>query len=185
MSGKKTVYWSPRHWIYFKATGSILCLYFFVTPVQFPCSFLCTLFLSCIPSPSICLSSYFWLFASNSRKLELLIQKAELFSISLEDRLELSRVDCSLIVYTAISRKVVGKSARDNPDRYCGWFWVRCSSKKFERMAREAMDVCLRVLKERNKRNFDSYCLEQCIDHIPHYLSGSSGAHFCRQPFSK
>ena len=23
---------------------------------------------------------------------------------------------------TAISRKVVGKSARDNPERYCGWF---------------------------------------------------------------
>ena len=179
MSGKKTVYWSPRHWIYFKATESILCLYFFVTPVQIPCSFLCTLFLSCIPSPSICLFSYFWLFAI------LPIQKAELFSISLEDRLELSRVDCSLTVYTAISRKVVGKSARDNPERYCGWFWVRCSSKKFERMAREAMDVCLRVLKESNKRNFDSYCLEQCIDHIPHYLSGSSGPHFCRQPFSK
>ena len=25
-------------------------------------------------------------------------------------------------LYTAISRKVVGKSARDNPERYCGWF---------------------------------------------------------------
>ena len=24
--------------------------------------------------------------------------------------------------YTAVSRKVVGKSARDNPERYCGWF---------------------------------------------------------------
>ena len=24
--------------------------------------------------------------------------------------------------YTAVSRKVVGKSARDNPKRYCGWF---------------------------------------------------------------
>ena len=23
---------------------------------------------------------------------------------------------------TAVSRKVVGKSARDNPERYCGWF---------------------------------------------------------------
>ena len=26
------------------------------------------------------------------------------------------------LLYTAISRKVVGKSARDNPERYCGWF---------------------------------------------------------------
>ena len=25
-------------------------------------------------------------------------------------------------VYTAISRTVVGKSARDNPERHCGWF---------------------------------------------------------------
>ena len=44
-------------------------------------------------------------------------------------------------LYTAISRKFVGKSARDNLERHCGWFWVQCSSKKFERMAQEAMDV--------------------------------------------
>ena len=31
--------------------------------------------------------------------------------------------------HTAISRKVVGKGARDNPERYCGWFWVHCSWK--------------------------------------------------------
>ena len=37
-------------------------------------------------------------------------------------------------MYTAVSRKVVGKSARDNPERYCGWFLIHCSSKKFERM---------------------------------------------------
>ena len=36
--------------------------------------------------------------------------------------------------YTAISRKVVWKSARDNPERHCGWFWVHCSSEKFERI---------------------------------------------------
>ena len=53
-------------------------------------------------------------------------------------------------VYTAVSRKVVGKSARDNPERYCGWFLVHCFSKKFQRMAREATDICLRVLKEGN-----------------------------------
>ena len=40
-------------------------------------------------------------------------------------------------------------------------------------MAREAMDICLRVLKERNKSRFDS-----CSDHIPYYLSGLSPAHF-------
>ena len=42
------------------------------------------------------------------------------------------------IVYTAVSRKVVGKSARDNLERYCGWFLVHCFSKKFQRMSREA-----------------------------------------------
>ena len=52
--------------------------------------------------------------------------------------------------YTAISRKVVGKSARDSPERYCGWFWVHRSSNKFERMVREATEVCLRMLKESN-----------------------------------
>ena len=88
--------------------------------------------------------------------------------------------------YTAISRKVVGKSARDNPERYCGWFWVHSSSKKFERIAREAMGVCLWVLKESMKSRFDSKSVrEQCIDHIPYYLSGLSRAHFWRQPFSK
>ena len=29
----------------------------------------------------------------------------------------------NLSLYTAISRKVVGKSARDNPERHSGWFW--------------------------------------------------------------
>ena len=55
-------------------------------------------------------------------------------------------------LYTAVSRKVVEKSARDNPERYYGWFWVHYSSKKFKRMAREAMDVRLQVLNESNKK---------------------------------
>ena len=95
-------------------------------------------------------------------------------------------VQSCCFAYTAISRKVVGKSARDNPERYCGWLWGHCSSKKFERMVREATDICLRVLKESNKSRFDSFSrYEQCINHIPYYLSGLSSAHFFRQPFSK
>ena len=72
--------------------------------------------------------------------------------------------------YKAVSRKVVGKSARNNPERYCGWFWVHCSSKKFERMAREAMDVCLRVLKESNKSRFDSYSVRNSVLIISHII---------------
>ena len=48
------------------------------------------------------------------------------------------------------------------------------------------MDVCLRVLKKNNKSRFDSYSVrEQCIDHIPYYLSGLSRPHFVRTTFLK
>ena len=44
--------------------------------------------------------------------------------------------------------------------------------------------MCLRVLKESNKSRSDSYSRqEQCVDHIPYYLSGLSRAYFLRQPF--
>ena len=69
---------------------------------------------------------------------------------------------------SAISRKIVGKSARDNTDRYCGWFSVHFSLKIFERMALEAMDVCLRVLKESNKSKFDSYSVINSVSSISH-----------------
>ena len=46
------------------------------------------------------------------------------------------------------------------------------------------MDVCLRVLKESSKSRFDSYSRqEQCIEHIPYYLSGLSRAHFFQANF--
>ena len=66
-----------------------------------------------------------------------------------------------IYICTTISRKVIGESARDNPERYCGWFWVHCSSKKFKRMAREAIDICLWELKESNNRRFDSYTVSE------------------------
>ena len=73
------------------------------------------------------------------------------------------------LTYTAISKEVVGKSARDKPKRYFGWFWVHCSSNKFKRIAQEVTDLCLRVLKESNKSSFDSYSVRNSvyIDHIP------------------
>ena len=85
--------------------------------------------------------------------------------------------------YTATSRKVVGKSVRDNSERYYGWFLVHCSSKKFERMSREAMvamDLCLRVLKESNQIRLDSCSVSNSVFIIRYacYLSGLSCAHF-------
>ena len=59
-------------------------------------------------------------------------------------------------LYTAVWLKVVGKSARDNPQRCCWWFCLPCSPKKFERMTREATDICSRELMESNKRRFDT-----------------------------
>ena len=71
-----------------------------------------------------------------------------------------------------ISREVVQKSTRDNPERYLGGRggWVYCSSKKFDRMAREAVEVCLRMLKENSNRRFDSYSVKNSvliISHLP------------------
>ena len=75
---------------------------------------------------------------------------------------------CCSWIHAAISRKVVGKSAHDDPERYGGWFWVHCSSKKFERMTREAMDVCLWVLKESKKNRCDGYSVRNRVLIISH-----------------
>ena len=82
--------------------------------------------------------------------------------------------------YTAFSRKVGEKSARDNPERHCGWFKFTVLQRNLKELARKTMKMCLRVLEESNKSRFDSYSRqEQCIiDHIPYYLSGLSRAHF-------
>ena len=67
-----------------------------------------------------------------------------------------------------------------------GGFEFSCFQRHLKELTRKAMDMCLRVLKESNKSRFDSYSRqEQCIDHIPYYLSRLSRAHFFRQPFSK
>ena len=79
--------------------------------------------------------------------------------------------------YTAISRKVVGRSAHDSPERYCGWFWVHCSSKKFERIAWETMDICLRMLKESNKSRFHSYSVRNNVLIISHIAFGDCRVH--------
>ena len=67
-----------------------------------------------------------------------------------------------------------------------GGFEFSFFPRNLKELARKAMEMCLRVLKESNKSRFDSYSRqEQCIDHIPYYLSGLSRAHVFRQTFSK
>ena len=72
------------------------------------------------------------------------------------------------------------------PKGIVGGFEFTVLQRNLKELARKATKMCLRVLTESNKSRFDSYSRqEQCIDHIPHYLSGLSRAHFFRQPFSK
>ena len=72
------------------------------------------------------------------------------------------------------------------PKGIVGGFEFTVLQINLKELARKAMKMCLLVLKESNKSRFDSYSRqEQCIDHIPYYLSGLSRAHFFRQPFSK
>ena len=88
--------------------------------------------------------------------------------------------------HTAISRKVVGKSARDNPERYCGWFWIHYSSKKFERMAWEAMDLCVcELLKESNKRKFDSCSVRNGVLIISHIALRNCRVHIFSDDLSR
>ena len=61
-----------------------------------------------------------------------------------------------LMAYSFL-KKVVRKSARDNLERYCEWFWSSL-----------AMDVCLWVLKESNKCRFDSLSVRNSVLIISH-----------------
>ena len=54
------------------------------------------------------------------------------------------------------------------PKGIVGDFEFTFLSKKFERMAREAMDICLRVLKESNKSRFDRYSVRNSVLLISH-----------------
>ena len=71
---------------------------------------------------------------------------------------------------------------------------MHCFSKKFERIAGDAMDVCLRVLKESNKSRFDSHSVRNSvliISHITfardcrvHILSNNLSRNSCISLFS-
>ena len=89
------------------------------------------------------------------------------------------------VIYSYFEKVCRKKCTRQS----CKALWVVLSfffQRNLKEFARKAMEMCLQVLKESNRSRFDSYSRqEQCIDHIPYYLLGLSGAHFSRQPFSK
>ena len=82
--------------------------------------------------------------------------------------------------FTGISRKFVGKVHATIPkDILISFeFTFLQTPKKFERMAREAMDVCLRVLKESNKSRFDSYSVRNSVLIISHITFRDCRVHF-------
>ena len=59
-------------------------------------------------------------------------------------------------VYSCFEKGCRKKCTRQ-PRKVFGWFCLPCSSKKFERMAQEATDICSQVLVEISKSRFDSY----------------------------
>ena len=76
-------------------------------------------------------------------------------------------------------RERLSEKCMRHSQKVLGWFWVHCSLRKFERMSREAMDVCLQVLKESNKSRFDSYNVRNSVLNISHItLMGLSDAYF-------
>ena len=88
--------------------------------------------------------------------------------------------------YTAIREGLSEKVLATIPKGILGGFEVSVLQRNMKELARKAMEVCFRVLKESKKSRIDSYSRQkQCIDHIPYYLLGLLRAHFFRQPFSK
>ena len=89
---------------------------------------------------------------------------------------------CIQLFRERLSEKVHATNSKD----IVGGFEFSVFQRNLKELERKAMEMCLRVLKESNKRRIDSYIRqEQCIDYIPYHLSGLSRAHFFRQPFSK
>ena len=95
--------------------------------------------------------------------------------LTLTNNIQLFRERLSGKVHATILKGIVG-----------GFEFSFFFQRNLKELVRKAMEMCLRVAKESNESRFDSYSRqEQCIDHIPHYLSGLSRAHFFPQPFSK
>ena len=73
----------------------------------------------------------------------------------------------SLFIYSYFEKGCRKKCTRKSR-KYRVWFLVHCFLKKFQTMAREAMDVCFLVLKESNKSRFDSYSIRNSVLIISH-----------------
>ena len=71
------------------------------------------------------------------------------------------------------------------PKGIVGSHGVHFPSKKFERMSREAMDVCLRVLEQSNKSGFDTYSVRNSVLIISHITFRDCRVHFFSDNLSR
>ena len=71
------------------------------------------------------------------------------------------------------------------PKGIVGGFKFTVLQRNFERMAGEAMDVCLRVLKESNKSRFDSYSVRNSVLIISHITFRDCRVHFFSDNLSR
>ena len=112
-----------------------------------------------------------------------------LYIAPLQDVIQAYNLNCMFYADDSQVHSYFEKSCRrkcTRQSRKALWvaFGFTVLQRNLKELARKAMKMCLRVLTESNKSRFDSYSRqEQCIDHIPYYLSRLSRAHFSRQPF--
>ena len=87
--------------------------------------------------------------------------------------------------HTAISKKVVGKSAHDNRERYCGLFGGHCSSQKFRKNDTRDHRLCFPVLKRSSKSRFNSYGVRNSVLIISHITFRDCCVHFFSDNLSR
>ena len=92
---------------------------------------------------------------------------------------QISRSNHAIICLQLFRERLSEKVHATIPKSIMGGFEFSVLQRNLKELARKAMEMCFRVLKESNKCRFDSYSRqEQCIDHISYCLSGLSRAHF-------
>ena len=67
------------------------------------------------------------------------------------------------IIYSYFEKGYWKKCRRQSRKVLWVRFWVHCSWKKFARMARETINLCLRLLKKSGKSNFGSYSVRNSV----------------------
>ena len=90
-------------------------------------------------------------------------------------------------VYIQLFRKRLSEKVHATiPIGIVGGFEITVLHRNFERMVREAMDVCFLVLKRNSKSRFDSYSVRNSVLIISHITFRDCRLHFFfLQPFSK